>query len=216
MRKHAMRTVFFGVLFACVCGQVAGQEVIDRIVARIEDDVILWSEVRELSAYQKFVDGKSESDEQVLDHLIDQWVVRSEAETSRFPRPSDADVQRYVEHVKKTFSTPEEYESRKKDSGLTDAQMREMAASQLYLSNYLDSRFRPTVQIDPKAAEEFYQKGVVVRAKARGQEPPTFEASRDYIQETLIQEGINEEADRWLKESRGRIHVEILLNSGAK
>ena len=128
MRKHAMRTVFFGVLFACVCGQVAGQEVIDRIVARIEDDVILWSEVRELSAYQKFVDGKSESDEQVLDHLIDQWVVRSEAETSRFPRPSDADVQRYVEHVKKTFSTPEEYESRKKDSGLTDAQMREMAA----------------------------------------------------------------------------------------
>ena len=72
------------------------------------------------------------------------------------------------------------------------------------------------MQIDPKAAEEFYQKGVVVRAKARGQEPPTFEASRDYIQETLIQEGINEEADRWLKESRGRIHVEILLNSGAK
>jgi hypothetical protein len=56
----------------------------------------------------------------------------------------------------------------------------------------------------------------VVRAKARGQEPPTFETSRDYIQETLIQEGINEEADRWLKESRGRIHVEILLNPGAK
>ncbi len=67
-----------------------------------------------------------------------------------------------------------------------------------------------------KAIEGFYQNAVVPRAKARGQEPPTLEASRDTIQEVLVQSDINEQADRWLKESRGRLHVQKFLQEGAK
>jgi peptidyl-prolyl cis-trans isomerase SurA len=206
-----------GILLLCCCAALAAQGVVvDRIVARVEDDVILLSEVQELSRYQQLVDGKSESDARILDRLIDQWIVRTEAETSRFPRPSDADVQRSVERLTKSFASPEEYEARKKESGLSDAEIRAMASEQLYLGNYLDSRFRPSVQIDPKAIEDYYQKGVVVRAKERGQAPPSFEAARDYIQEFLVQQGISEEADRWLKESRSRLHVENMLDAGIK
>jgi parvulin-like peptidyl-prolyl isomerase len=193
---------------------VRAQQVVDRIVARVEGDVILLSDVQELCRYQKFVDGKSESDEQILDRLIDQWIVRTEAETSRFPQPSSADVQRNVDRVKNSFASPEEYEVRKKESALTDSELTAMAAAQLYLTNYLDSRFRPSVQIDAKAVEDYYQIGVIARAKARGQQPPTFEAARDYIQEFLVQQGITEEADRWLKESRSHLHVDNLLNAG--
>jgi parvulin-like peptidyl-prolyl isomerase len=214
--KVATRTMLRGLLLLCVCATLAAQETIDRIVARIEDDVILLSEVQELSRYQQLADGKSESDARILDRLIDQWIVRSEAETARFPRPADAEIQRNVERLKKSFASPEEYETRKKESGLSDAEIRAMTSAQLYLGNYLDSRFRPSVQIDPKAVEDYYQKGVVVAAKAKGQEPPTFEAARDYIQEFLVLQGINEEADRWLKESRSRLHVENLLDAGAK
>jgi hypothetical protein len=91
-----------------------------------------------------------------------------------------------------------------------------MVASQLYLSNYLDSRFRPAVQIDPKKIEDFYQTAIVPRAKARGQEPPTLDAARDSIQEALIQNGINQQAEQWLKESRLRLHVEKSLDEVAK
>jgi hypothetical protein len=216
MLRNFTALLVLHLFLGCVCAKVAAQEVIDRIAARVEDDVILLSEVRELSAYQKFVDGKSEGDEQVLDRLIDQWVVRSEAESSHFPRPSEAEIQKYVEQVKKTFASTAEYESRKGESGLSDRQIRAMAASQLYLGNYLDSRFRPAVQVDSKAIEEFYLSGVVERAKARGQAPPSLEASREAIQEALVQEGITAEADRWLRESRGRIHVEIVLPGGGK
>jgi hypothetical protein len=72
------------------------------------------------------------------------------------------------------------------------------------------------VQIDEKAIVDFYQNAVVSRAKARGQEPPTLEASRDIIREALIQSNINEQADRWLKESRARLHVQKFLAEGAK
>ena len=71
----------------------SAQELIDRIAARVENDIILLSDVRHLGRYQMLVDGKSESEAQLLDRLIDQWVVQNEADASRFPRPTDREPQ---------------------------------------------------------------------------------------------------------------------------
>ena len=195
---------------------VRGQGLIDRMVARVENDIILLSEVNALGHYQRFADGKAESDEQILERLIDQWIVRNEAETARFPHPSDAEVTHGAERLRASFASPEEYESRKKQAGLSDVDIRNMVTTQLYLSNYLDSRFRPAVQVAPKEVEDFYQDAVVPRAKAHNQAPPALDASREYIQEALVQRGINKQADRWLKESRARLRVEKFLTEAAK
>jgi hypothetical protein len=208
--------VFAAVLTAVAVPRLAAQEIIDRIVARVENDIILLSEVRALGRYQELVDGKSESDVQILDRLIDQWIVRSEADTAQFPHPSDEDIARGVERVEKSFTSPEEYAARKKQVGLTDAEVRNLVAAQLYLSNYLDSRFRPSAQVGAKDIEDFYQKAVVPRAQARGQAPPSLDAARDYIQEALVQRSIGEQADRWLNESRARVKVDKFLDEGGK
>jgi parvulin-like peptidyl-prolyl isomerase len=192
------------------------QEVIDRIVARVETDIILLSDVRALGRYQQLVEGKSESDAQLLDRLIDQWIVRNEADTAQFPKPTDADVAAGVDRVQKSFTSVTEYETRKEQIGLTDADVKSMVAAQLYLSNYLDSRFRPSAKVEPKDVEDFYEKAVVPRAQARGQAAPTLDAARDYIHEALIQRSINDQADRWLSESRSRLHVEKFLEADTK
>ncbi|HUL17149.1 MAG TPA: hypothetical protein VLV88_14215 [Terriglobales bacterium] len=192
------------------------QKVIDRIVAKVEDDIILWSDIQELADYQKLIEGKAESDQELLERLIDQWIVRKEAETARFPQPSEADINRSLQRLKKSFATEEDYEERRNQAGLTEAEVRHFVTLQLYLSNYLDSRFRPLIHVDQKAIEKFYEDRVVPRAKARGQAPPTIESASDYIQEALVQQGINEQSDRWLKESRDRLNVEEFLNEGQK
>ncbi len=196
------------VAFGSVCTVTYAQQTIDRIVARVDTDIILLSDVRALQRYQQLVDGKSETDAQVLDRLIDQWVVRNEADTAQFPRPTPEAIDKGVERVEKSFTSPEEYESKKKEVGLTDADLRKMVASQMYLSNYLDSRFRPSVHIEAKDIQDFYDKAVIPRAQARGQEAPSLDAARDVIREALIQSGIDEQANRWLAESRSRIVVE--------
>ena len=190
----------------------SAQELIDRIAARVENDIILLSDVRHLGRYQMLVDGKSENDAQLLDRLIDQWVVQNEADASRFPRPTDAEIDQGVAALKKSFPSLQEYEERRKQSGLSETQVRDKIATQIHLTNYLDSRFRPSVQVDAKTIEDFYNSAVVPRAKARGQEPPSLEASRDVIQEALIEQSIDAQAERWLKESRSRIQVERLLD----
>jgi hypothetical protein len=218
MRRNRFIAVLAVVAAMLVCPAegARGQEVVDRIVARVEGDVILLSEVRLLSNYQQLVDGQSESDGQILDRLIDQWIVRNEAETARFPHPTDGEITRGVERVALAFASPEEYAQRRKQCGLTEAEVRGMVASQLYLTNYLDSRFRSSVQIEPAQIEEFYRTSVLARAKTRKQTPPTLEASKEYIQQALTQRQINEETERWLKESHSHLHVEKLLDASAK
>jgi hypothetical protein len=216
MRRLAIRGILLAALLATPGGLAASQEVVDRIVARVENDVILLSDIRALARYQQFLDGKSETDDQILDRLVDQWIVRTEADASHSPRPSEADIDRTLSRIRNSFSSEQEYQARMKQAGLTEQDVREMAASQLYLSNYLDSRFRPAVHIDPKEVQDFYQTAVVPRAKARGQQPPALDAARDAIQEALTQKGINQQAEQWLKESRLRLHVEKSLDEVAK
>jgi peptidyl-prolyl cis-trans isomerase SurA len=206
--------ILAGAVLLIFAGVLSAQEVIDRIAARVENDIILLSDVRHLGHYQQLVDGKSEDEAQLLDRLIDQWVVQNEADTSRFPRPTEAEIEQGVAALKKSFASPQEYEERKKQSGLNDIEVRDKIATQLYLTNYLDSRFRPSVNVNAAAIEEFYKTAVLPRAKARGQEPPSLESSRETIQEALVQESINSQADQWLKESRARIHVQRLLDQG--
>ena len=211
MRTRIATAIFLGaMLLAARCA--AAQEVVDRIVARVETDIILMSDIQQLARYQTFLDGKPQTNQEILDRLVDQWIVRSEASVARFPQPSQEEVTRSFERLKRSFSSPEEFDARKKLSGLTDEQIRDYLRAQLYLSNYLDSRFRPVIQIDEKAIDDFYQKRVVPRAESRGQTPPPLDKARDFIQEVLVQRAINEQADRWLKESRARVRVDILLN----
>jgi hypothetical protein len=211
MRKWITTAAMFVGLLP-VPGKLRAQEMIDRIVARVETDIILLSDVRQLSRYQMFLDGKAQSDEEILNRLIDQWIVRNEASVARFPQPSEEDVNRSIERLKRSFSSPQEFEARQKQSGITDDEIRRFVLAQLYLSNYLDSRFRPAIQIDEKDIEDFYKTRVVPRAESRGQTPPTLDNARDFIQEALVQRAINEQADRWLKESRTRVRVETMLD----
>ena len=211
MRGLAIRGILLAAAIAAVPAWLAAQEVVDRIVARVENDVILLSDVRALSRYQQFLDAKSETDTQILERLIDQWIVRTEADVSHSPRPSEADIERVLSRIRNSFGSEQEYEAKRKQASLSEQDVRAMVASQLYLSNYLDSRFRPAVQIDAKEIEDFYQTAVVPRAKARGQEPPTLDVARDSIQEALIQNGINQQSEQWLKEGRLRLHIENFL-----
>lgn len=201
-------------IVCCVLLSVAplrAQEVIDRIVARVETDVILLSDIRLLERYQVLVDGKAQTDADNLDHLIDQWIVRNEATIARTPQPTDAEIQRGLQRLQQSFASKDDYEARRRLAGLSEDEVKHLTSEQIFLNNYLDSRFRPSVQVDEPAIQNFYQSAVLPRAKARGQNPPSLEAAHDYVQEALVQQGINQQADRWLQESHARLHVTKLL-----
>src|SRR5262249_25943519 len=133
---------------------------------------------------------------------------------SRFPAASDADVERGMQRLRRSFAKNEDFDVQREKAGLSDVEVKQIVTAQAFLSNYLDSRFRPIVQMAETAIHDVNENALIPRAKARGQEAPTFDNARDVIQEVLIQRGINEQADKWLNESRGRLHISRFLNEG--
>src|ERR1700687_1410646 len=105
--RHHCSYVLAGALLALAVTCARSQELLDQIAARVERDIILLSEVRTLSRYQMLAGGKAESDAASLGRLIDQWIVRSEADTARFPHPTDVEIVHGVEHLQASFASPE-------------------------------------------------------------------------------------------------------------
>jgi parvulin-like peptidyl-prolyl isomerase len=186
------------------------QQVIDRIVARVDDDIVTLSEVRELGRYQQLVEGRSEDERKLLDRIIDQRILTREAAAARFAAPSEASVDRAVAALEKNFASPEAYRARLKSLGLSSDAVRRLVANQVYLARYLDYRFRPAAQFGAEEIEKYYREQLVPQLAARGQAAPPLESVADQIRELLTQREISDRAEKWLEEARTRVRIEIL------
>lgn len=193
----------------------AAVETVDGVAARIEDDVLLESEVRELGAFQQLVDGSEKTRTVRIQELADQWIVRGEIETAKYPPPSAADVDRAYARLEAQFPSPEEFKKRRDAVGLTDAAVRRMLAQQLYLSHFLDYRFRPAAQIDSKQIEQYYRDEFTPQLKAHNQTVPPLDDVEDTIREVLIQQAISDRATQWLDETRSRLKIDV-ISDGAR
>jgi hypothetical protein len=187
-----------------------GERIVDGIAARIEDDILTESEVRELSAFQTLVDGKSKSRAEIIQELADQWILRGEAATAKYPMPSTEDVDRSYEEFAKQFSSSEEFQKRLASAGLSEAAVRRMLAQQLYLSRFIDYRFRPAAQIEDKQIQDYYDKEFSPQLKQRGEAVPPLEQVEDTIREVLIQRDINDRSAKWLDEARQRMNIDVI------
>lgn len=187
---------------------LSAQLVVDRIVARIEDDIITLSEVRELGRYQQLIEGRAGSDDRLLAELIDQWIVNSEATAARFPRPIEAEINRELDGLEKQFASPEAYRARLRELGLSAA-VRRIVERQLYLVRYLDYKFRPAAQVDAEAIEKYYREQLTPQLTAAGQTVPPLDSVEDEIRELLTERQIGERTSRWLDETRSRLKIEL-------
>jgi hypothetical protein len=190
-------------------------QTVDAVAARIEDDILTESEVRELGAFQKLVDGSEKPRAERIRELADQWIVRGEIETAKYPAPSDADADRAYAQLEAQYSSPEEFTSRCTAAGLTRTAVRRMLVEQLYLSRFLDFRFRPAAQIDEKQLQAYYDKEFAPQLKARNEPVPPLEDVEDTIREVLIQRAISERATQWLDDTRSRLKIDV-LSDGAQ
>jgi hypothetical protein len=185
---------------------------IDGVAARIEDDVILESEVRELAAFQVLSDGQAKPRNELLRELADQWIVRGEANTAKFPFPSADEVENAYRQFVKQFPALEEFQKRLAAVDLTEAAVKRILAQQLYLAHFLDYRFRAAAQIDSKEVEKYYNEEFAPQLKARNETVPPLDDVEDTIREVLVQRAINDRAEKWLEDTRQRLRIDIITD----
>jgi hypothetical protein len=197
-------------------GSTNGAQTVDGIAARIEDDILTESEVRELTAFQQLADGHAKTRAEVIQELTEQWIVRGEAKTANYPMPSKEDVDRATTQFEEQFGSSAEFEKRRAAAGLTEAAIRRMVEQQLYLSRFIDYRFRPAAQVDEKQIAAYYNDEFAVQLKARGDTVPPLEDVDDTIREVLIQRAITDRANKWLEETRSNLKIDIVTEGGPR
>jgi hypothetical protein len=189
-----------------------GGQPIDGVAARVEDDILTDSEIRELAAFQQLIEGQSKPRDELIRELADQWIVRGEADAGKYPQPTQEDVDRAYKQLVAQFSSPEEFDKRRTAVGLSEAAVRRMLAQQLYLARFLDYRFRPAAQVDEKQIQAYYDDEFAPQLKARGETVPPVEDVEDTIREVLIQRDINTLSKQWLDDTRGSLKIDIVSN----
>ncbi len=192
----------------------SGAQTIDAIAVRIDTGVITESEVRELGDFQTLVDGSAKPRDEIIRELTDQWIVQGEADTAHFAHPSDQDVDKAYSNLVKQFPSQAAFDQRCSQAGLSEEAVRRQLAQQLYLSSFLDFRFRPAAEVSDADIQKYYEQQFAPQLKAKGAAVPPLDKVQDEIREVLVQQDITNRANQWLDDTRSRLEIDVLPAPG--
>ena len=169
MKKRINWIVFSLILVSySLCGSISA-DVIDRIVAIVDDDIVTLVQLRkETAPYRKNMGASGYSDEKknhlmqdidkkILNALIDQSLTQQEAKKYRINVP-EADIDNAVENVKRNKSlSQEEFEIVLEHEGLTLKEYRENIKKQILQTKLINHAVKSKVIIMESDIKKEYQ-----------------------------------------------------------
>lgn len=212
------------VLTVALCQpQAASGEVVDRIVAIVNGNIILQSDWDEALSFQALLTNRAlnsfTEDEQraVLDRLIDQELLREQMKSADAPHATDAEVAARVTEARKLYpqaSTETGWQSILAGYRITEKDLAAHVRHEIELMRLVDARLRPAVQIDSKSIEAYYRNQFVPQLKQAGsREVPLADVSAR-IREVLTEKKVNELLVSWLQTLRSEGQVNLPAFSG--
>jgi hypothetical protein len=222
------KQIVFCLLFSAFCllpPAVAGQQVIDKMVATVNAGVlpdcrqiclITYSDLLWQLALQPDtpLDNPSSAElNRALRLVIDQRLILQEAEKLPSIAPTAEEVQSARDGLAKAFPSRMDFEQRIRRVGLTAEKLNEILEQRVRIEKYLDFRFRNFVVITQQEVADYYRDAFVPRFKARspGKIVPTLEEARAEIEKTLTEAKIETDTDSFLDNARERAEI-VTLN----
>jgi hypothetical protein len=201
----------------------AGQ-VIDRIVATVNGHIILQSDWDDAVSYEAFTAGRpldqvtAEDRKAALDRLIDQELLREQMRASDFPHATDQEVGKRVQEIRQQYpgaAADPGWQTTLAKYGLTETELSRRVALQLDLMRLVDARLRPTVQIDSKSIESYYNQELLPQIRQSGAKDVPLAEVTPRIKELLTQKKVNQLLTAWLQSLRAgsEIHSDAATSS---
>lgn len=193
-------------------------EVIDRIVATVNGQIILQSDWNAALRYEGLLSARSLSDfteedrRAVLDRLIDQELLGEQMKSALIKHASEEEAATQVAQTRQLYpdaATDDGWKAILAKFGLTEKALVAHVQEQLDLMRLVDAHLRPTVQIDSKTIEAYYRDQFVPQLKQSGAgEIPLQEVSAK-IRELLTEEKVSELMVSWLHSLRSESKLSV-------
>ena len=186
------RRICFAAIAVFILGAAAHSlraEIVDQIVAIINNDTVTYSEVRKVlnpiySQYQKAYQGEellekmSKAKNEVLNQLIENKLLVQEARR-RDIQVNSKEIDEHIEKIKARFPNTDKFERVLSAEGMGMDQLRRSVEEQYLTRTLIQQELAPRATVGPGEVEAYYKKNI-----ANYQEEEMVQASHIMIKKT--------------------------------
>jgi hypothetical protein len=188
--------------------------IIDRIAVSVGNRVITATDLDREIRITAFLnnakpDFSAANKRKTAERMVDQTLIRSEIEISRYLLPTAGEVDAALKALKDRYPDEAAYRGALSQHGISEDELRTMLLWQLTLVRFIDARFRPGIQISAEQIQKYFNEHV--RPSLEQAHPGKSASLDDYregIEQTLTGEAANQQVEQWLKDARGRTRID--------
>jgi hypothetical protein len=191
-----------------------GAVVVDRVAIIVGNRVVKVSDLERDLRVSQFLnrqpmDLSPAAKRKVADRLITQELIRQEVLNGGYSRPTEKDVEAFVQKLKhdRFSNSDSQFRSALAQYGLTDDELRKYLLWQLTVLRFIDERFRPGVLVTDEDVRAYYEANQAALQKANPKNS-SLEALEPTIRETITGDRVNETFEEWIANTRRRIRIE--------
>jgi parvulin-like peptidyl-prolyl isomerase len=201
----------------------AGQGVVlDRLVAVVNGDVILESDVDEERRFEEIQPLRMAADStraRIIERLVDRALILQQAALQPEGAVSDKELDAQLATLRKDIPACKQYhcetdEGWKKflaDHGFTVEEFASRWRQRMQLLRFIEVRFRNGVKISDDEIQAYYEKALLPEYAKRKVTPPPLETVKKRIEEILLQQQVTALLQDWLKSLRAQGSVRIMI-----
>ena len=191
-------------------------EVVDQIAALVEGEVITFSEVQQLVQYKGWEvpaapQKKRDLYLSVLDQIIDQKLISRQAQQTPGMGILEEEIDRQLKAYRRRFSSQDQFQEKLESMQMSESDLRDLIQRELTVWKFVQTRFEPFIILVPQQIQQYYQETLAPQLRQTGAPLPALELVQEQIREILILERTNQEMDRWVRNTRRKAQVRVLL-----
>jgi len=189
----------------------SGSQMVDRIVAVVNEEIITLTDVRIAEAFGLYAEEIGEEAEDprslILQKLIDQKVViqLSGEEVLIEGEKLDENLMQITQRL-----GADEVEKRLTHFGLDWENLKDFLREKMAYQTIISERFSKVNPVSLKEIEEYYQRSYVPAQKEKGVEPKPMMEILDEIESGIKQEKIKAQIQDWIMNLRDKSDIQVI------
>jgi hypothetical protein len=206
------RRLIYGMIAAVIAVNSLSAETLDRIAVTVGREVIAESAILLDLRVSAFLDGKPvdlspAAKRRSAGRLVDQILILQEAAESHVALSIDEDLDKMLGQVQAKYGSAAEYQAALARYGITGKDVSAQLAAGLRTLRFSDLRFRPEVQISDQDLRTYYDRLAAGWREKNPEQVPSFESSRDQVEQLLSEQRLTEALDKWLAMTRNQTQI---------
>ncbi len=195
---------------------------LDRVVAVVNGDVVLESDVEEerrMAVFQPISSPEgSTTREKAIERLVNRKLLLQQAKLQPQHAVTEADIDKQLDLVRREIpacketpcETDAEWAKFLAAHGVTNNEVRAYWRERMEALEFIEVRFRSGVRISEAEIKGYYEKTMLPEYARQKVKAPALEKVSDRIQEVLLQQQVSGLLSDWLKSLRAQGTVQIV------